>query len=396
MKYFGIIVFFLGQFNAVAQFTLRGKIIASDTKTPLAGASIFLTSTSFGTVTNSAGEFTLGIPAGKYDLIASFVGYETSAQTISGTISEPIVISLKLKAEMFDEVVVGPYDKDGWKNWGQFFIENFVGTSAGAADCKIENYETLRFRHNKKENKLYAVAGEQLVISNKFLGYLVKYQMEEFEYDFKKGYLVYVGYPLFTPMEGGAARQRRWKKNRNEAYKGSVMNFMRSVFRNKIVEDGFEVRRMFKNPNLEKERVKALGGKRMLVIGSTPLPRKPSEDSSDYYRRVMQQPDELVSFSSYTITGDSIAYAIDSVTAGLEFNDYLHITYTKAPAPEKYRRLSPQNAQMRSELFCNGTGGVAIQSNGHYYPPLNILSLGFWAWSEKMADMLPFDFQPIK
>ncbi len=376
-----------------AQYILTGKIVASDTKAPLAGASIFLTNTSVGSVTNSNGEFSLSIPTGKYELIASFVGYETSARSLSGAITEPILITLRPKAEVFDEVVVGPYDKDGWANWGRFFTENFIGTTDEAEDCKIENPETLRFRNNKKLNTLTAVATDPLIITNRALGYRIKYQLEDFQYDFNSRYLLYVGYPLFTPLEGGAAKQKRWKRNREDVYRGSMMNFMRAIFRNRIVEEGFEVRRLVKEPNLEKQRVKALRKPVMMDGNRITMPQF-SADSTAYYHRVLEQPEELLTFSPYTLTGDSIAYAIDSVTAGLEFPNFLHITYKKAPAPERYRRLSVHNAQMRSEIKFIDVPGVAIQANGQYYPAVSVMSLGYWAWSEKIAGMLPFDYVP--
>jgi hypothetical protein len=36
---------------------------------------------------------------------------------------------------------------------------------------------------------------------------------------------------------------------------------------------------------------------------------------------------------------------------------------------------------------------LEIQANGSYYPPSTIMSLGYWAWFEKMATMLPFNYE---
>ncbi|MCH5689433.1 hypothetical protein LWM68_37445 [Niabella sp. W65] len=46
-------------------------------------------------------------------------------------------------------------------------------------------------------------------------------------------------------------------KNRLEAYTGSMMHFFRSVYGNSL-EQGFEVRRVKKLRNTEKDRVRAL------------------------------------------------------------------------------------------------------------------------------------------
>ena len=395
MRHLITFVFTFISTTVFSQFELKGKIIAADTKSPLAAASVFLSNTSTGTVTNAAGEFTLQIPAGTYDMVASFVGYETYAQPISKASASMLVIELKPKVEVFDEVVVGGYEKDGWEKWGKFFLENFIGTSQWAADCSIKNYEAIKFRNNKKENKLSAIAMDQLVIENKALGYTVRYQLEEFEYDFKSGYIYYQGYPFFSQMKGGQARHNRWNKRRQEVYHGSMMDFMRALYRNRIVEEGYEVRRLVKTPNEEKARVRELYRNRASISKpGTVTVTEAFPDSADYYRNVLHQPDELSSFSSYTIPGDSIAFQVDNVTAGLEFENYLHIIYKKASPPESYRRLSPNNARMMSELILVHPGAIQIQSNGSYYPPLNLLSIGYWAWSEKMADMLPFDYKP--
>lgn len=395
MKYIMLLWFALLCTTAFSQFELKGKILAADTKNPLVAASVFLSNTSVGTVTNAAGEFTLPVPSGRYDLVASFIGYETHVQTISTVPGNVLVIELQPKAEVFDEVVVRGFEKDGWKKWGKFFTENFIGTSQWAADCRIKNYDAIKFRNNKKENKLYAIATDQLVIVNNALGYTVKYQLEDFQYDFNSGYLLYLGYPLFNQMEGGQAKRNRWNKRRQEVYYGSMMEFMRALFRNRIKEEGYEVRRLVKTPNKEKLRVKELYRKHALSVRSG-LTDNTSlfSDSTQYYSNVLEQPNELSKFSPYTIPGDSIAYQVDSVTAGLEFDNYLHVIYTKAIPPDSYRHLSPNNSQMMSQLTLVRPEPLHIQSNGNYAPPVNLVSIGYWAWSEKIANMLPFDYKP--
>ena len=378
---------------AQSQFVLRGRVVSAATGSPLAAASVFLSNTSTGTATDSAGMFSLLVPQGKYDLVASYVGYETHAQTISGALTETLIITLKPKAELLDEVVVGGFEKDGWDTWGSFFLRSFIGSSDWAADCRIKNYEVIRFRDNKKQRKLVAVAGDQLVIENEALGYTIRYQLETFEYDFNTDYLLYTGYPLFTAMEGNRAKQNRWQKRRQEAYAGSMMEFMRALYRNRIVQEGYEVRRLVKTPNNEKGRVRELYKGRVAKDGSINY-NGISGDSMEYYRSVLRQPDQLATYSPYTVLGDSIAYRVDSVTAGLEFSNYLYVLYTKASPPGSYQRLSPHNKKMMSEMMLVEGQPIQIQSNGSFYPPSNMLTLGFWAWSEKISSMLPFDYRP--
>lgn len=60
--------------------TVRGKVTAYSTQVPVQGASVYLPGTDplKGTSTDSAGKFRIpAIPAGRYQLVASHVGYQT-------------------------------------------------------------------------------------------------------------------------------------------------------------------------------------------------------------------------------------------------------------------------------------------------------------------------------
>jgi hypothetical protein len=133
--------------------TIKGKVISESTGTPVAGCSVFLNSTSKGTVTNDAGVFELlNIPPGKYELIVSSIGYATYTYTFSGNqLPLELEISIKQKATSLSEVTVEPFLKDGWETWGQTFIDDLIGTTANAKECTLQNKETVHFRFSKKK-----------------------------------------------------------------------------------------------------------------------------------------------------------------------------------------------------------------------------------------------------
>ncbi|MEJ2615588.1 MAG: carboxypeptidase-like regulatory domain-containing protein [Ignavibacteriaceae bacterium] len=59
--------------------TIRGKVVDAVTKDPLPGANIILLGTSIGTASNNEGKFIIrNIPAGKYNIKTSYVGYKTN------------------------------------------------------------------------------------------------------------------------------------------------------------------------------------------------------------------------------------------------------------------------------------------------------------------------------
>jgi hypothetical protein len=383
------------------QKLIKGVIIDSDKKTPIPAASIFLNNTSIGTTASMQGTFELTIPTGKYELIVSSVGFETHSQTITAAdVSDFITIKLAAKAKELENVVLEPYEKDGWQKWGRFFMDMFIGTSINAANCKLLNSEVIRFRNSKKTGELLVTANEPLVIENKALGYTVRYQLEGFTYHFKNRFLFYYGYPFFEEMSGTAARKKRWQSQREEVYFGSVLHFMRSVYRNTLLSEGFQVRRLQKIVNTEKERVKKVYADRAQqnrTSGSKSIVSTVNSDSTDYYSRVLQGPDYKDIIGKNILPGDSIAGALDNITAELSFPDYLLVIYTKKLVEPEYKRQYPDaGTAQASQLTLLNNKTIEIQANGSYYNPTDLMQLGYWSWSEKMATMLPYDFKPGK
>lgn len=139
MRLILFIIFLLLNFNAQSQ-KLRGEILDAENKRPIVAASIFLNNTGIGSVSNEKGVFEISrIPAGKFELIVSCVGYETYVRYLkSSEIESDLKIYLKPKAIFLEEVVVQSYEKDGWNKWGAFFIENFIGVSAYAKEVFLK------------------------------------------------------------------------------------------------------------------------------------------------------------------------------------------------------------------------------------------------------------------
>jgi len=96
------------------------------------------------------------------------------------------------------------------------------------------------------------------------------------------------------------------------------------------------------------------------------------------------------------VQADNIAFASDSNTE-LIFNDYLQVKFQHKETPVAYaQKYSVQSRSMISQIHLLDSQSVLIKFNGSYYDPTNLLSLGYWAWSEKISTMLPFDYWPPK
>ena len=395
----------------IAQTTLTGKVQDESGK-PLAAASVFLASTSFGSVANDKGQFSLsGMAPGRYDLVVSCMGYQTLSQSIdTRQITAPLNIVLKAKVDELENVTIGPGEEATWAKWGQFFLENFIGTMPESRDCKIENQADIRFRHYRKQKLLRATSPKPLVITNKALGYTLTYQLEYFQYDFESKIVFYLGYPLFREMEPKNERmQKKWAENRMDAYLGSQMHFLRSIYRNTALEEGFEMRRLVKTPNIEKDRVKKLmlsniqsdGNLQISISGSAaPVVTSANRDSANYYQQVMRQPDMMDILYSPILPGDSVAFQVNPYTAGLEFTDYLHITYVKEKEHPDYvqaqMRQSQKPGYQISMLKMNEPKTLEIDQQGQVNDPLLILMTGYWGWNDKIATMLPYDYRMPK
>lgn len=365
---------------------------------PVSKASVFLNNTSIGTTADNEGRFMLSVPAGKFDLIVSSVGYITHSQSITSVdVMDNIIIRLKEKAAELEAVIIEPFEKDGWQKWGRWFTDNFLGTSEYGRDCRIVNSEVLKFQNSKKNNALRVIAIAPLVIENNALGYKVTYQLENFRYDFKTRYLLYAGFPFFEHMKGSDRKRRKWEREREEVYYGSMLQFMRAVYRNKVIEEGFEIRRMKKIPNAEKQRVKMVYKTSVRVDNMGRMISAINGDSSAYYNHIMSQDDYKSIIGQAILSGDSIAYAIDSTIAGVYFEDYLLVTYKHKKVPIEFKQLYPRSSDaLVSEITLVNSKPVEVFSNGAYFDPEELLSSGYWGWWEKMGTMLPFDYHPLK
>jgi hypothetical protein len=101
---FTLFMLFVGIFT-YAQSTIDGTVVDQDTKEPLIGASVLLTGSSTGTVTDIDGKFTLKTDQTSGTIEISYTGYETMRTSFDGSVSLGTV-ELGVSAFGLDEVVV--------------------------------------------------------------------------------------------------------------------------------------------------------------------------------------------------------------------------------------------------------------------------------------------------
>ncbi len=404
-----ILFFMLLPFFSLSQRTIKGRVVNAETGVAISGSSVFITNTSKGTVSNTAGNFELNdVPSGKHELIISCIGYETSVFSFS---DEQLPLQLKvemtIKIKELKNVTLEPSVEEGWDKWGKAFMDNFVGNTANAVHCRIKNEKAIRFRYYKKTNRLTAFCDEPVLLENKALGYTISYQLENFEINFSEQTVSFIGYSLFVPVDKDR-KQKRWEKKRAEAYNGSIMHFMRSLYANRLIEEGFEIRRMVRTPNYEKQRVRDIyrgpGLKRIdPITGKTIVeytgPGYISKDSMSYYEYIMRQEDYFETYGGSLLTADSLIIETVDEFKALYFDDYLYITFKKELEEEGYlKRQSPQRraTYQRSYVTLLGEKIISVDKHGNYYNPQDFLTSAYWGWAEKMANSLPLEYEAEK
>ncbi|HEV2832809.1 MAG TPA: hypothetical protein VGW31_12585, partial [Hanamia sp.] len=243
--------------------------------------------------------------------------------------------------------------KDGWQKYGEFFIENFIGQTKFAKQCVIKNPEVLHFYFSKKRNRLKVLSEEPLVVDNFALGYTIKFAIDSFTNEYNTHTNLFVGYPLFEKMIGTSEQEETWADNRFNAYSGSMLHFMRSLYGRTLQEDGFELQFIVKNNDNE-----------------IPIPLPDVYGALNYAKND----------STHTVE----FYPNQSVVAVIYNDEEPEEAYIKMDSSAK------KNFQLSTLTFAKGAS-IVIEQNGYYYDQEDIITNGYWGF-KKIGDMLPYDY----
>ena len=227
--------------------TITGHVYNIADGQPMEAASVYLDGTTFATVTNAEGFFSITTPQ-KYsaNLVVTYVGYETFRVDDPYKTGKALHIELVPSTVSLDEVVITPGAKAfSRKQMLRAFKEQFLGTSTAGKSCKILNEADIRLYYDVAANTLVASADKPLVIQNKKLQYDLTYDLMAFEAQYKvktldQNYIkssVFAGTTMFrdTSKKGSADKKRR------EAYSGSVPHFMKTIANNSWEKSKFKL-----------------------------------------------------------------------------------------------------------------------------------------------------------
>ena len=396
-----LFVFFLSNFaqSQSIQKRISGRVVDIE-NSPLIGAAVYINNTSIGTSTDDKGEFSLPITSRNAEVIVSYLGYETIKYTLdTENINKKFVFQLVRKINVLDEVVIkSRREKMSAEDRIYFmkqFKRNFLGKSNLSRTCKILNEKSIDLYYNKKTKMLEVYASEPIQIMHKGLGYLINYELIEYKQTPTR--ISYLGYSKYEELKSKKSKRRRWEKQREKAYKGSSMHFVRSLREGTFSDQGFVVDQFKLIPNPKRPTEEEIIKARAYILSTTNKKNSTRNSSNSKSKldaaRLVLHKARLPKFVEVSLkknlkTEELITNSLKGIK--LAFKHRLKIRYLKEKEEMKFRpgpnRLSFQvsNAKLYKEF-------VYLDNSGEIFPALDITIDGYWAY-EGFATKLPLDY----
>lgn len=344
------------QDTAARTARIEGRVVDAGTGQPLGGAHIYLSGTRIGTAAGADGRYRLRrIPPGGHRVVVSRIGYGTiladlvigpgEQQTMDFEL-EPVVYSLP-------EVYVGNFDREWEKNLERF-TRHFIGASAWADSVQILNPRVLRFE-TTWWGKITAEALAPLQVVNRALGYRITYHLAEFSHAGSR--TRWDGEPLFTEMTpADPAQAAYWKRNREQAFRGSLRHFLLALLADRVRTEGF---------------------------------------------RLYQISEGVYGFSTSSrdrITGRSLLQPADRPwLQHLNFDGLLEVIYSRETENQRYIRWLRGNRRTAGRAQTSwlelNERPVTVDADGEIVQPYGVTQSGYFAFS-RLAEATPRQYRP--
>jgi hypothetical protein len=223
---------------------IRGTILDKSDNSKIYSASIYLNGTFIGTLSDSNGNFELDISKNaSMPLTISYIGYYSVTLTGFST-DKPLIIYLTPKVYEMNEVVISSKSLARKRRANlNIFKTVFLGTTANAQKCEIQNENDITFNYDSDRDTLKAFASKPILINNKALGYKITYYLDRFEYYKKDSSMLITGSQIFNEdFAIEESHKQLYERRRKNAYLGSRMHFFRALWANDLISAGFEIK----------------------------------------------------------------------------------------------------------------------------------------------------------
>lgn len=363
-----------------AQQFVHGKVVDAHSNIPLEGANVFISQTTYATITDAEGRFAIQVPENKYQLLVSYVGYQ---EVLLGPAAFPdrlvrYTIPLSIDLEQLREVTIVPAKVR--ERYVRLFLDNLIGTSRNAQKTKLHNIADVMFEFDKETQTLRAWSDNPLEITIPALNYKLLFVLEDFHLDLKNRVSYYKGYPSYSELNTFNSKKKKIVANRLRAYNGSMMHFIRTLQAGTMSEEGFTAKAFTKKEN-------------PAWPGDSAVAKmyEQARQMKDFTLLKRIPPKQLIEFEKHEwYAGDLIR--VQDGHNYLVIPDHIQITYTKETPESDYLSHGHQSRFQVSQLRSNGKE-IEFFANGALSEPDALVHYGYMGW-EKLADTLPFDYNP--
>jgi len=226
-------------FASYSQRYISGRITDAADGSPIPAVTVFLTNTTIGIVTDAEGYYQLSIPReGSYRLAVSHVGYQSVEQDIEpGRASVQLDIAMRIQE--LDEIDVSAGIRFRQRDINLFWSK-ILGKNPSGRTIQAMNPEIVYFYYNPETRILKVTCREPLEIINYETGYHILYMLTYFTHDYNTDITNWEYQSIFTELEPNTIRQKKtWENNRKEVYQVSIPKFIKSLYHNTLMNDGF-------------------------------------------------------------------------------------------------------------------------------------------------------------
>jgi hypothetical protein len=242
MKKFILIFLFANVCIVAYNQVIKGTVLENKTNSPII-ATIYFNGTFVGTQSDANGNFELDISKNaSMPLTISSVGYYSV--TMNDVLTQkPLIIYMSPKVHEVKEVVISSKSlaKRRIANLN-LFKKVFLGSSNYARNCIILNENDISFNYDTDRDTLKAFASKPLLIDNKSLGYNMTYYLDRFEYSKKDGSMFFAGSLIFNKdLAIDKSSKKIYGIKRKIDYYGSRMHFIRALWADDLVSEGFSI-----------------------------------------------------------------------------------------------------------------------------------------------------------
>lgn len=368
--------------------TIKGRVV-NDIDKPIANVNIYLDGTTTGTISAADGTFVLNIPPKTNNsVVFKKDDYESFTTNSSDVVNKNLKVVL-LRAKEIEEVVIIPFTETAYKNYIHYFLNNFIGEDK--ANVKIKNQRTLKFSYDKQNKILRVKAPQTLIIENKNLGYIIEYNLIEFMADFGNQTTSYLGTSFFKETKN----TDKVKLNRMNAYDGSAIHFLRSVYAKKVKDEGFIVHQMKRFPNPKyptEEELLKLEDFVKIQRSNASAEIKIPDDIKDIAERKNKESKYGIALIKSNLTEDNYTKNQDGGII-LDFKDILEVRHDKYYYEIKNKEFVKSKIPVKQATHVHSNDEIfEIYSNGNNSNPTNLLYQGDFT-KNKIEFLLPLDYQ---